>query len=90
MIDYELFRSLMEQARTVLAFIAAHTITWEEDDDRNDELRAADFVAWRAGYTATTTPSYSEVVVGLEGALTRENRRSGAPSRVDQAPEWTP
>lgn len=87
----DLFRNLMEQARAVLAFTVQHTVEWDAEDDRDDYLRVADFVAWRNGYTATTTPPIWYVVDAIDEALRRENREPrGGGSRADQAPEFTP
>lgn len=70
----ELFRRLHDQGRAVLSFIVSHSITRDEDDDRSDELFAADHVAWFAGYTSTTTPTYEDVVSAIENALQRDGR----------------
>lgn len=84
------FQRLLDQARAVLAFTLLHTVQWGDEDDRSIELRVADFVAWRGGYTATTEPAYERVVDALVSALEHETRSDHAASRVDQAPEFTP
>lgn len=89
-IQYDLFQRLLDQARVLVAFIDAHGIEPSDpDDDRAPELRAADFVAERAGYTYATTPTSEDVVAALWVALDRERCRGGA-RRVDDAPDFAP
>jgi len=70
----ELLHRLRDQARAVRAFINSHNIERHDDDDRSDELQAADFVAWFNGYQSTTTPTYEQVVSALECVLQQDDK----------------
>ncbi len=86
----ELFRKLFEQALLLTAYIEDHWHLIEErDDDRSPDERACDYVAQRAGYR-TDNGEANEVAQRLWCSVRNHNRQSGAPSRVDQAPEYTP
>ena len=88
-IEPAVFDRLLDQARTVAAFMVANTVMWPDEDDRDDELRVADFIAWRAGYTSQTSPTFEDVVSALHVALVHDARRGEGTARVDQQPEYT-
>lgn len=91
MLNHELFRNLMDQARVVLAFMREHEeLRWPDGDDRSPYERAADFVAERAGYTAMTTPTFDYVSSAMWIMLRGEAREDRGSSKVDQMPEYTP